>query len=63
MRTTTAAARASTASKITNHLAAEDDPALLTQIAQSFTQASAYAYMVFNLLCCKSTPLAAGMWY
>lgn len=31
--------------------AAEDDPALLTQIAQSFTQASAYAYMVFNLLC------------
>lgn len=31
--------------------AAEDDPALLTQVAASFTQASAYAYMVFNLLC------------
>lgn len=31
--------------------AAEDDPALLQQIALSFTQLSAFAYMVFNLLC------------
>lgn len=31
--------------------AAEDDPMLLQQVAMSFTQASAFAYMVFNLLC------------
>lgn len=31
--------------------AAEDDPALLQQVAMSFTQLSAFAYMVFNLLC------------
>lgn len=31
--------------------AAEDDPMLLQQVAMSFTQLSAFAYMVFNLLC------------